>query len=66
MRRNDTGRRHAASAEVRIVSEVHRDSHDAMIIMRRNDTGRRHAALAEVRIVSEVHRDRSGRTDRAM
>ena len=35
MRRIDTGRRHAASAEVKIVSEVH---------LRTNDFGRRHAA----------------------
>ena len=33
MRRNDTGRRHAASVEVKIVSEVH---------LRTNDFGRRH------------------------
>ena len=34
MRRNDTGRQHAASAEVKIISEVH---------LRRNDFSRRHA-----------------------
>ena len=45
MRRNDTGRRHAAGVQM----EMNKNQ------MRRNDTVRRHAASAQVKIISEGH-----------
>ena len=61
MRRNDTGRRHAASVEVKIVSEVH---------LRTNDFGRRHnhasctALHAYNMYMAEIHTQKHTETHR--